>query len=95
MATRGRAKQSLELELPRVAVDHTNHNEIILPIGLKRLVKAECLHLDSAQHGPEAEEEKAVCEVASPERAHPARPTHGVRPSTVLLPPLDFIQAGA
>lgn len=31
---------------------HTNHDEIILLVGLERLVEAECLRLDSAQHGP-------------------------------------------
>lgn len=60
---------------------HTNHNEIILPIGLKLLVKPERLRLDSAQHGPRAKEEKKVSSgQAPPESTHSASPTHPVRP---------------
>lgn len=68
--------RSTELSNP-----HTNHNEIILSIGLKLLVKPECLRLDSAQHGPRAKEEtKVSCGQAPSENTHSASPTHPVRP---------------
>lgn len=44
-------------ELQKRPPPHTNHDEIILLVGLERLVEAECLRLDSAQHGPGREGE--------------------------------------
>lgn len=72
---------------------HTNHNEIILPIGLKLLVKPERLRLDSAQHGPRAKEEKKVSSGQAPPRAHirPVPPTQSA-PGQVLLRPRGFTQ---
>lgn len=72
---------------------HTNHNEIILPIGLKLLVKPKRLRLDSAQHGPRAKEEKKVSSGQAPPRAHirPVPPTQSA-PGQVLLRPRGFTQ---
>lgn len=51
---------SLELQ-KRPPPPHTNHDEIILLVGLERLVEAERLRLDSAQHGPGRGEESVGC----------------------------------
>lgn len=75
---------------------HTNHNEIILAIGLKLLVKSERLRLDSAQHGPRAKEEKKSALGRHPLRAH-IRPVPSTQsaPGQVLLRPRGFTQDAA
>ena len=57
------------------------HNEIILAVSLKRLVKPERLRLDSTQHRPGAEKRRTVSSGWYPLGSTFIRPTHGARPS--------------
>lgn len=56
LAEAGKALHSAET--PGLCTPHTDHDELVLPISPERLVEPERLRLDSAQHGPGAEEGK-------------------------------------
>lgn len=77
---------------PRTLPPGTNHNEIVLPVGLKHLVKPERLRPDSAQHGPEAEEGKSAWPGTL--GAHVGQSHPPSAPRAVAPPPRAFSQDG-
>lgn len=58
----------------KLSSPHTNHNEVVLPVGPEHLVKPERLGLDSAQHGPGAQEGKVSLGPAPPRARRPVPP---------------------
>lgn len=52
----------------------TNHDEVVLPVGPEHLVKPERLGLDSAQHGPGAQEGQVSLGPAAPRAQRPVPP---------------------